>query len=270
MKKLHRQRLEGLAEGLQLIDDATRRAVIVSEECMGVVHTGRQNRALFILAKVISHNMSLISLVQKAVEAPKGASLLDHFSVVALGRVSIDTSIMGLYLSEPTLTADEWNLRRHILFLHDATNRKRFLSALAKAEDADTGEHLTDYPEAKAALGEAIEKHGLASGLPLEQIQDLKDGRVFVGGVRGAVREAGLSVELFEAHNAYFSPFVHGHPVSFLRANEHNISFNEPSEYQKYLCSYVMQAVAVYTAALVDRMQDFCGDMANDPLGQID
>lgn len=93
---------------------------------------------------------------------------------------------------------------------------------------------------------------------------------MFVDGIRGAVREAGLSVELFDAHNAYLSQFVHGYPVSFMRADDHAISFEEPSEYQKYLSSYVMTAVADYTKAATARMNEFCGSAARDPLGQVD
>lgn len=270
MKKLHRQRLEGLSSGIEALDTATVTAVSVSESCLGIEHTGRQNRALFILAKMISHNMSILNLVQKAIDAPRNSSLLDHFSVAALGRVSIDAAIMGLYISEPSLNKNQWNLRRHVLFYHDAINRKRFLSSMGKAANADMEQSLSDYPEAKATLSKAIDRYGLAEGLSTKQVDELKDGRVFISGVRGAVREAGLNVDAFDGHNSYLSQFVHGYPVSFIRAADHAIAFDEPSAYQKHLCNYVMESVSGYTEAFANRMQNFCGHIAKDPLGPVE
>lgn len=270
MKKLYHQRLDGIEAGLNAIEKATKRAVALSEANIGVVHTGRQNRVLFVFAKMIAHNMSSIGIIRTAIFAEKGASLLDHFSVAALGRISIDAAIMTLYLSEPSLTLAEWNLRRHLLYLHNDTNRKRFLDAMVKAEGVTSTDHLEGYAEAKAARHAAIETYGKEAGLSQDKVEKLLKGEVFVSGVRGAVREAGLNLEAWEAHNAYFSPYIHAHPVSFMRADQHAIAFDEPSPYQKYLCNYVTGVVAGYTEAVNNRIEAFCRDIADDPLGHVE
>lgn len=270
MKRLYLQRLEGIEAGLNAIEDATKKAVALSEGNIGVVHTGRQNRALFVFAKMIAHNMSSISLIQRAIFAAKSASLLDHFSAAALGRISIDAAIMTLYLSEPSLTLAQWNLRRHLLYLHDDTNRKRFLDAMVKAEGGTSTDHLKGYDDAKKARHKDIEKYGKETGLSEDKLEKLLKGEVFVNGVRGAVREAGLNLEAWEAHNAYFSPYVHAHPASFMRADQHAITFDEPSSYQKYLCNYVTGTVAGYTEAVNGRIEAFCKDISADPLGHVE
>ncbi|UDF29943.1 UNVERIFIED_ORG: hypothetical protein LHK14_01090 [Roseateles sp. XES5] len=270
MKKLYRKRMEGLEEGLDALETAISRAVVVSESCIGIIHTGRQNRALFLFAKLIANNMSVVTLVQTAVLAGKNASLLDHFSVASLGRIAIDTAIMTLYISEPSLTLAQWNLRRHVLYLHDATSRKRFLDAAVRAEGVTSQYHLEGYSERKTELHSAIDMYGAELGLPQDKLERLKKGDVFVDGLRGAVREAGLNVDAWEHYNAYLSSFVHAHPVSFMRAEEHAISFEEPSKFQRELCGYVMEAIASCTEAVTTRVEAFCGDDAKDPLGMLD
>lgn len=270
MKKLHRTRMEGLEEGLDALEAATGSAVAASEASMGVVHTGRQNRALFLFARLIANNMSVMTLVHNAVTASKNVSLLDHFSVASLGRIAIDTTIMTLYISEPSLSLAQWNLRRHVLYLHDATNRKRFLEAAVKAEGITSFDHLKGYEETKATLRSAIDRYGAEVGVPQERLDRLKGGDVFVDGLRGAVREAGLNVDAWEHHNAYLSSFVHAHPVSFMRADEHAISFEEPSKFQRELCGYVMGTIASCTETVTARIKIFCGDVSRDPLGILD
>ncbi|MCZ7466403.1 MULTISPECIES: hypothetical protein [Rhizobium/Agrobacterium group] len=266
-----KQRLEGMQDGLDAFESATSSAVAISSKNIGVVHTGRQNRALLVFAKLIAHNMSLNSLVRTGISAPPGASLMDHFSAAALGRASIDAALMVMYLTHPPLSVAEWNLRRHVLYLHDATNRKRFLDALVKAEGDIVSGHMDGYREAKMELQAKIRGFGAALGLPEDTIVNLSSGSaVFVAGVRGAVDEAGWNKKAYEAHQSYFSAFVHSHPVSFMRAVDHEISFSEPSEYQKYLCNYVLETVAVYTEMANERMEETCMTFESDPLGHIE
>ncbi len=270
MKNIHKRRQDGLENGLNALNIATERAVFISSDSLGKEHTGRQMRALHVFSKMISHNMSITTLVNTAIYAPKDASALDHFSVAALGRIVIDACIMALYISEPSLTLHQWNLRRHVLYLHDHTNRKRFLDAMAKHENIIDSNHLEGYPEMKESLRLSIAKYGIVLGLTPDKIDKLQKGEVFVDGVRGAVREAGLNVQAYEAHSSYFSAYIHAHPVSFMRAEEHGLSFSEPSAYQKYLCDYVMQTIAVYTQSVVDRFAIFVGDIKKDPLGIVE
>jgi predicted NBD/HSP70 family sugar kinase len=81
------------------------------------------------------------------------------------------------------------------------------------------------YPRQKASLAEKIRRFAKPLGLAQDAIADLTNGqKVFVDGARGAAREAGLDMNYFEFSQSYLSAFVHSHPVSFMRAEEHKIS----------------------------------------------
>jgi hypothetical protein len=69
---------------------------------------------------------------------------------------------------------------------------------------------------------------------------------------------------------SYFSAYVHSHPVSFMRTEEHGVKFEGASKFQIGLCSFVLKAVTSYTAGAVKRMKTFGVPMTGDPVGQLD
>ncbi len=259
-------------EGSRVFEKAMQEAVIKSENRMGVFHTGRQNRALMSFAKTITHGMSIRLIYDQAVNMRPDVGLLDHFSIGTLTRTLMDSAIMTLYLSEVGLDASAWDLRRQVLFLHDLTNRKRFLSAMRKhANEPDDPNDKEMYRRAKERIIGAIEGLGNGMGLPSERIEELTKGQiVYLDGVRGAVREAGLDVNQFDFLHTYLSNQVHGHPVSFMRADEQKISFETPSDFQFGFTGLCLEAGAEYLEAATARIEVFTGSANRDPNGQID
>lgn len=253
------------------LEQETENSVRISERNIGIVHTGRQNRALFVFAKLILHNMSVLSIAAKYLCDHAGRGLLDHFSIGTLGRASIDACLMTLYISTDGLSRDSWNLRRNVLYLHDLTTRKRFLSALCKVTDSDDPAFFESYPSAKAKIIENIERLAQKLEYSDDVIADLKKGqRVFIDGARGAVREAGLDVDLFDFQYSYLSAHVHSHPVSFMRGDEHNIKFEGASRFQINFVTLVLDSVFAYTNATNLRMDAFTIDEKSDHLGHIE
>jgi hypothetical protein len=256
-------------EGVKRLSAATEAAIGVSENNIGKYHTGRQNRALFLLAKLIAHNMSMLAIIDRFLQSPSGARLLDHFSVAALGRTSVDASLITMYISHPTLTRDEWNLRRHVLYLHDLTSRRRFLGTAAEKRGEPL--NIKSYGEMKTRLKVKITTYAEAVGHPKDRVAELLKGQlVFVDGARGAVREAGWEVSIFDFFQTYLSSFIHSHPVSFMRAEEHRISFSNPSEFQLQFCGMVADYAAACTEDVKERMGVFSDPNGGDPLGQVD
>jgi hypothetical protein len=259
--------IEALKEEIAKFERATRAAVSVSEKNMGVDHTGRQNRALFLFTKVIAHDMSMMAIIDCYRRAPVGRKLLDHFSIAALGRVIIDACIMTMYITRPELTRDEWNLRRYILYLHDITTRKRFILS-SKTDDK---EFFESYKKAKPHNVQMIRKYANLLGYEKTKIEELVNGQhVFANGVRGAVREVGWDVDEFDFMQSYLSSFVHSYPVSFMRADQHGISFSNPSDFQLKFCAGIIRNSAFVTESVTQRIELFCASISNDPLGQVD
>lgn len=258
--------------GIPIFENSIQNAVTVSENRMGILHTGRQNRVLVTFAKTITHAMSIQLIYGHAIAMRPEIGLLDHFSIGTLTRALIDSAIMTLYLSEPSLSRAEWDLRRHVLFLHDLTSRKRFLTALRKnAKQAAPPNDKEEYEQAKARLLAVIERRGNELDLPAERIQELSRGQiVFINGVRGTIREAGLDVEHFDFIYTYLSNHVHGHPVSYMRAQEQRISFESPSYFQFGFCGVCLEAGEQYLEAMTARVKAFTGHESCDPNGHLD
>ena len=251
---------------------ATQKAVIISESRLGIIHTGRQNRVLMTFAKTVTHAMSIQLIYGHAIKIPTEVGLLDHFSVATLTRSLIDTAIMTLYLSEPSLSLAAWDLRRHVLFLHDLTNRRRFLTTMSKLTQKSAPPSDKDaYYRAKNRILEVIKNRGNALLLPATRIEDLCKGQiVFIDGLRGAVREAGLDVDHYEFFQVYLSNHVHGHPGSYLRVDEQEISFESPSDFQFGFCGLCLDAGAQYLEAITERVEIFTGNSTSDPNGHLD
>jgi hypothetical protein len=259
-------------EGIFTFDKAIQNAVIVSDNRIGIFHTGRQNRVLIAFAKTITHAMSIQLIYGRAITMRPEIGLLDHFSIGTLTRALIDSAIMTLYLSEPSLSTAEWDLRRHVLFLHDLTNRKRFLTSMRKhAKQLAPPNDKEEYQHAKATLLAVIKRRGNELALPAEHIEELSKGQiVFMNGVRGAIREAGLDVKYFDFLHTYLSNHVHGHPVSYMRAQEQQISFETPSDFQLGFCGLCLEAGAQYLEAMTARVELFTGHEGCDPNGHLD
>lgn len=259
-------------EGSRAFGTATQSAVKVSESRIGIFHTGRQNRVLFAFTKAITHALSIELIHGHATALRPEVGLLDHFSVGALTRTLIDSCIMTLYLSEPSLSVAEWDLRRHVLFLHDLMNRRRFLSAMRKhAKQSAPANDEADFKQARTNIASVIRHRATELALPEDRTQELLKGQiVFLNGVRGAIREAKLDVDHFDFMHTYLSNQVHSHPVSYMRAEEQRISFEIPSDFQFSFCGLCLEGGAQYLDAVTTRVVSFTGDAKCDPNGQID
>jgi hypothetical protein len=257
-----------------LIDDfenAIRGAIAISESRIGVDHTGRQNIALFIFAKLIAHCMSMHMILSDYKRVFATGGLLDHFSLATLGRASLDASVMTMYISDPDLNLERWDLRRQIFRLHELFNRNRFLTASGAKDQASNLEFFKTYEERKVTLRTRIDGLAKKIGYTSELLEGFLKGQyVFIDGLRGAVREAGWDVDAFDFHQSYLSNWVHSHPVSFLRFTEQGISFSHPSEYQINFCGSVLEMTMPYLRKTTDRMRAFTGSKDLDPIGHLD
>jgi len=256
-------------ESKERFESAVVDAVEISGSRLGIVHTGRQNRALFVFSKLISHCMATLLIVGKYDPENDGEQYLDHASIGVLGRSIIDATLMTLYVSEMSLKRDEWDLRRQILYLHDLTTRKRFLKNMMNVDDGEPPQILKEYPRIKDEIVSKIKSLAEKQGFNKEQTQALLKGLVFINGVRGAAREAGINVDLFSFHQSYLSNWVHSHPVSFIRADHHGISFDKASEYQVHFAALVLDFCAGYVELAKNRMNEFTGKFSFDPIGQL-
>ncbi|WP_129154897.1 hypothetical protein [Bosea sp. Tri-44] len=254
--------------GFDALDSASERAVAISERNIGKTHTGRQRRALAVFSKLIVHNMAMILLTKKFFDDEE-RGLLDHFSLASLARSSLDAALMTMYISEPSLNLTRWDFRRQLLFLHDTNNRSRFLKPLRK-DGVEFG-FFENADAVRDGIRSKLGKLGAELLYSQEKIADYQRGfHIFVDGVRGAVREAGWDVDEFEFNQSYLSAYVHSHPVSFIRLDEHQVTFEGASQFQVDFCHYLLEMTAGYLASVADRMDAFSLPGEGDPNGHLE
>jgi len=108
-----------------------------------------------------------------------------------------------MYISDPNLNRDQWDLRRQIFRLHELFNRNRFLTASGAKDRTPKLPFFETYEERKGALRARIDSLAKQLGYTSEQIEGFLKGQyVFIDGARGAAREAGWDVEAFDFHQA--------------------------------------------------------------------
>ncbi|MBX5012397.1 hypothetical protein HJB67_20885 [Rhizobium lentis] len=256
-----------LADAFGWFTEVLEESVLIMTAQEGIYLTGRQRRVVSVFGKTQLHSMTLQTIVEDVVRT--GSGLLDHFTVGTITRSIIDASLMAMYLSEPSLTFPQWQLRREILHLHEMTNRKRFLEPQGKVIPSD-GPRLPfydTYEQAKKDSRGRIALYGKAVGLDQDKITKLQEGQwVFVDGGRGAAREAGWDLNAFEFEQAYYSAYVHSHPVSFMKADEQGISWVHPSPFQQNFVALALNVAGRYLERANDRMRAFTADESCDPL----
>lgn len=250
-------------------ENATQDAVSVSQRNIGNIHTGRQRRALAVFSKFIVHNMAIRSMMSDYSNDPHSEALLDHFSCAVLARSSIDAALMTMYISEPRLSIKQWDFRRQLLYLHDINNRSRFLKPVRK-QGMDVPFFDTN-DDVRRGVQEKIMSLGPSLLYSQDKVAEYAKGfHLFVDGVRGAARESGWDIDEFEFNQAYLSAYVHSHPVSFMRFDEHDIKFGGASEFQLDFCRYLLTMVTMYTNSVVERMDKFSDPEKGDPNGHLE
>ncbi|TAV48382.1 hypothetical protein ELI30_08740 [Rhizobium leguminosarum] len=256
-----------LADAFDWFNEVLEESVRIMTAQEGVDLTGRQRRAVSVFGKTQLHSMTLQTIVEDVVRT--GTGLLDHFTVGTITRSVIDASLMTMYLSEPSLTFPQWQLRRELLYLHELTNRKRFLDAQGKvlASDRSGLPFFETYEDDKKDSRGRIALYGEAVGLDRDKITKLQEGQwVFVNGARGAAREAGWDLSAFEFEQAYYSAYVHSHPVSFMKADEQGVSWVHPSPFQENFVALALNVAGMYLERASERMKTFAANESCDPL----
>ena len=176
---------------------------------------------------------------------------------------------MTMYLSEPSLSHTQWLLRREVLHLHEMTNRKRFLEPSGKLSPglATTLPFFERYENSKKDSRARILSFCNELSIDPAKSAKLQEGQfVFTEGSRGAAREAGWDIDAHEFEQAYYSAYVHTHPVSFMKMDEQQISWSVPSEFQKNFVSTALASASRYLDCSNARIESFTGSEERDPL----
>ena len=112
-------------------------AVAVSEAGIGLLDGWQGHWAAFLHARTIVNTMTIFDVIDAGVRSGGEARPLDHFSVASIARTAVEAALMMLYISDPSLSSEQWELRHLILQLHDTSHRSRMFRAREAGENGE-------------------------------------------------------------------------------------------------------------------------------------
>jgi hypothetical protein len=239
----------------QQIEDRLGDAVMASEAGIGVLTGWRGDWAALHLARVIVNCGSMLRIIDAGIKFAPGSQLLDHFSVASIARTAIEAQIMMLYVSDPKIGFEEWEMRRQVFHLHDTVHRIRMFKPTAARDDAATQKTLEALRIGREELLGDLGRDAYFRALTDDQKKRILAGQDFyVGGIRAAVRSIGWDVAEYEFYSTYLSAYIHSSPVSFFRADQHGVDFATVSDFQYGLCGTALAAVSEHLPQLTARI----------------
>lgn len=233
-------------------------AVAVSDACIGLLDGWQGHWAAFLHARTIVNTMTIFDVIDAGVRSDGEARPLDHFSVASIARTAVEAALMMLYISDPSLSPEQWELRHLILQLHDTSHRSRMFRA---REAGDNGEEVkqmrAEYRfHIDRIASEILANPEFAKLTPEQRDRILKSRDYYIGGIRNAVRMAGWDVADYDFFESYFSAYIHSMPMSFFRAEQHQVGFSGISEFQFALCGTALALVANALVSTTARMEE--------------
>jgi Family of unknown function (DUF5677) len=152
---------------------------------------------------------------------------LDHWSAAALARNMIEATVMFSYLSESGMSEEEWELRKLVLWNHDATTRYRMFKGLK--DDDQAKQFKKQINDLRSSIGQNLN----FSQLDADRREKINAGtELYVRGLRSVIRNMKWDLDQFDFIYAYLSSHTHSSPVSFLRLGEHRVDFRMPTDQQ--------------------------------------
>ena len=216
---------------------AKERAVELSKLVAGQIVDEQRGWAQWNHLRMCITGSTLLTLAgfQARIDAGEECTL-DQGSISALSRGMAESAAMVAYLVDPTLTAEQWDLRKHVLWLHDATTRYKMFSKLDNEEQATA--FRADMQDLRTRIEAFPEFQALA---PERQGKVIAGSEIYLHGLRSAVRLAGWDVDEFDSMYGYLSSYTHSSPVSFIRLAEHGVDFKVPTEAQRRIAGNALE-----------------------------
>ncbi len=239
-------------------EKALSEAVFASNRGFGQLKGWQGHWASFLHTRTIVTTMTIFDVIDAAIESRGRERPLDHFSVASIARTAVEAALMMLYISDPNLTSDEWELRHLILQLHDTSHRSRMFRPRETGENGGEIKRMrTEYRFHIDRIIAEIRTNPEFTKLEVEQRDRIVSCReYYVGGIRNVVRKAGWDVSDYDFFESYLSAYIHSMPMSFFRAEEHCVDFKAVSEFQYALCGTALAWVAHGLTSSTARMEE--------------
>ena len=151
---------------------------------------------------IAASSILTLASYQQRIDAGEECTL-DQGSIASLARGMAESAAMVAYLADPTLTSEQWELRKHVLWLHDATTRYKMFSKLENEVQATA--FRADMQGLRTRIEAFPEFQALA---PDRQGRVSAGSEIYLQGLRSAVRLAGWDVDNFDSMYGYLSSYT--------------------------------------------------------------
>jgi Family of unknown function (DUF5677) len=244
-----------LAEKVALFTRTSAKASAVSKSIAGRFVSEQKGWAQWIHLRLCIAAHSLLTLADYQVRIDAGEECtLDQSSIASLARGMMEAAAMLAYISDETLTDEQWNLRKQVLWLHDATTRYKMFSNW-KNEEQTKGLRQS-MEEIKTRISVFAEFQSLT---PDRQKRIMAGSEMYLHGLRGAIRLMDWDAADFDATYGYLSSHSHSAPVSFIRLGDHGVDFKKPTRAQQDIASFAMEVANNVLAFSTGRIASLFG-----------
>jgi hypothetical protein len=214
-------------------------AIAVSKAAAGREPGGNIVMASYVFTRMCVGADTLLYVLQRDIGNSKERTL-DHYSIGVLARNIIESALMFHYLSEDGVSEVDWQLRRGVLNLHDATLKVRFWKSLGSEE------HYEGWRTTMEEVRESLKGHPAFKAIDANRQKRLLSGQeMYVKGMRSTLKLVGFDKGYFDGMYAYLSSQVHISPSSFYWTDK-RLSFSKPAGYQYYFASFAVSHARMF------------------------
>jgi hypothetical protein len=178
-----------------------------------------------------------------------GIKYLDHASIASLGRALIENATVLLYIGDTSIPEDEFWMRKHLIDLHDYTERTKFLTDIGRLETPPDGKMLQELKD--RLLGSRA-----FMALPERRREHLLKGKdMFVISRHDASLALGWGDQLSRGIYKYLSAHAHSTSMAFHRTEENKIyepNSNAAKVTAGFAIDHAHQALGISCLRMVD------------------
>jgi hypothetical protein len=187
----------------------TEQAQVISNRIGKQIANPRQGYGTWLWLRACVTSASMIRLFEPHIAG--NARYIDHASLAALARAHIENVSACIYLSDQSVSDEEWDARKLIMRLNDLVNRRTFLRQLGQpVED--------DWNDIEAQFRDQLESNPVFKAVPPDKRGKLLNGsNMLLHGRHNTMLVFGWGDEMTAGVYKYLSSHAHTTAMAFLR-----------------------------------------------------
>jgi hypothetical protein len=191
------------------------KAQFISNRIGPHIASPRQGYGTWLWIRACVTSASMIRLFEPHIAG--NARYIDHASIAALSRALIENVATCIYLSDQSVSDDEWNARRLIMRLNDQINRASFLRQIGQLPEAPPEKVVNE-------IRAELEANATFNTLPRNQRGKILNGsNMFLHGRHKTMLAFGWGDDITAGVYKYLSSHAHSTAMAFSRTEANRV-----------------------------------------------